>query len=59
VAVFHDENGNGKLDRNFIGIPKEGVGASNNRRHAMGPPTWDESKFAVSGRVTLKIELRY
>lgn len=59
VAVFHDENGNGKLDRNFIGIPKEGVGSSNNRRHAMGPPRWDESKLAVSGSITVEITLRY
>lgn len=26
VAAYHDENSNGKLDRNFIGMPKEGVG---------------------------------
>src|SRR5215469_286634 len=30
VSVFHDENSNGKLDTNFMGIPREGVGASNN-----------------------------
>ena len=30
VSVFHDENLNGKLDKNFVGIPKEGYGASNN-----------------------------
>jgi hypothetical protein len=29
VAVHHDENGNGRLDRGFMGIPKEGVGVSN------------------------------
>jgi uncharacterized protein (DUF2141 family) len=26
ISVFHDENSNGKLDRNFMGMPKEGVG---------------------------------
>ena len=30
VAVLHDENGNGKMDKNLMGIPKEGYGASNN-----------------------------
>jgi uncharacterized protein (DUF2141 family) len=30
VAVLHDENSNGKMDKNFVGIPKEGYGASNN-----------------------------
>ena len=32
IAVFHDENANGKLDKNFLGIPCEGYGASNNVR---------------------------
>src|SRR5215467_12008504 len=32
VSVFHDENSNGKLDTNFLGIPREGVGASNNAK---------------------------
>ena len=29
VSVFHDEDGDGKLDANFLGMPKEGVGTSN------------------------------
>jgi len=29
IACYHDENDNGKLDTNFLGIPKEGTGASN------------------------------
>jgi uncharacterized protein (DUF2141 family) len=32
VSAFHDENSDGKLDRNFMGIPKEGVGASNDAK---------------------------
>jgi uncharacterized protein (DUF2141 family) len=35
VAVFHDENANGKLDKNFLGIPREGYGASHNVRPKM------------------------
>jgi uncharacterized protein (DUF2141 family) len=35
VSVFHDENSNGKLDTNFLGIPREGVGASNDARGHM------------------------
>ena len=31
VSVFHDENMNQKLDKNFVGVPKEEYGASNNR----------------------------
>jgi len=33
----HDENSNGKMDTNFIGMPREGVGASNNAKGHMGP----------------------
>src|SRR5712691_480561 len=32
VAVYHDENGNGRLDKNFLGIPREGYGFSNGAR---------------------------
>jgi uncharacterized protein (DUF2141 family) len=61
VAVMHDENANGKLDTNFLGIPTEGYGVSNNHRHAMSAPTWDESKFEVKSgeHIRLGIVLRY
>lgn len=59
LAVFHDENGNGKLDTNLLGMPAEGVGTSNNRRPFIGPPTWGGSKFVVAGNVALNITLRY
>lgn len=61
VAVMHDENGNGKLDSNFLGIPTEGYGVSNNHTHAMSAPTWDESKFDVKAGqdVRLGIALKY
>jgi uncharacterized protein (DUF2141 family) len=45
VAVFHDENGNNDLDRNFLGIPSEGTGASNDARGFMGPPPYDGARF--------------
>lgn len=38
VSVFHDENGNGKLDKSLVGIPKEAYGASNNPRKRCGHP---------------------
>lgn len=47
VAVLHDENSNGKLDKNFIGMPKEGYGASNDPRPARRAPTFDEAKFTL------------
>ena len=47
VAVFHDENGNGVLDKNLLGIPKEGYGTSNNVRPAMSAPQFKDAAFAV------------
>jgi len=48
VAVMHDENKNGKLDMNEMGMPLEGYGHSNNPAQRMGPPSFDETKFAIS-----------
>ena len=60
VSVFHDENSNGKLDSNFLGIPREGVGASNNARGHMGPPKFDAAAFQfVGGQLDLKITIGY
>jgi uncharacterized protein (DUF2141 family) len=60
VSVFHDENSNGKLDSNFMGIPREGVGASNNARGHLGPPKFEAAAFHFSGdRVALKITIYY
>ena len=60
VSVFHDENSNGKLDANFLGIPREGVGASNNARGHLGPPKFDAAAFHFEGgRLDLKITIMY
>ncbi len=49
VSVFHDENLNGRLDTNWLGIPREGVGASNNPKPRMGPPKFAAAQFQHSG----------
>lgn len=58
LMVFHDENDNGKLDSNLIGMPVEGYGFSNNPR-VMRKPTWEESRFTLAedGQVVV-IDLR-
>ncbi|RYZ74012.1 MAG: DUF2141 domain-containing protein [Lysobacteraceae bacterium] len=48
VMVTHDENANGKLDMNVMGMPLEGYGFSNNPS-VMRKPTWEEAGFEVSG----------
>jgi uncharacterized protein (DUF2141 family) len=57
VAVVHDENGNGRLDRNVVGIPSEGYGVSNNRTYAMASPKWDESRFTLAAREALVLRI--
>lgn len=60
ISVFHDENSNGRLDRNFLGIPREGVGASNNARGHFGPPRFHDASFAYAGgSIHLKIVIAY
>ena len=58
VALFHDENGDGKLDKNFLGIPREGVGVSNNKIRSFGP-VWEDAKFEVKGDVALDVTLHF
>ncbi len=53
ISVFHDENNNGELDTNFMGVPKEDTGASNNAPANFGPPDWEDAKFEVK-RETVK-----
>jgi len=61
VVVLHDENDNGRCDKNLLGVPLEGYGVSNNRTYALSAPVWHESKFVVeSGKArALAISLRY
>ena len=48
VSVMHDENGNGKMDSNFLGIPLEGYATSNNVPHSMiGPPRFKDAEFEI------------
>lgn len=61
VALAHDENGNGQLDKNVLGIPPEGYGVSNNRAGTASSPQWDELRFSVAAPepAALRINLRY
>ncbi len=48
VSVMHDENGNGKMDSNFLGIPLEGYATSRNVPHSMvGPPRYTDAEFEM------------
>ncbi len=59
LAVFHDENGDGKMNKNMLGIPKEGYGVSNNVKNLMSAPTFKEASFVVNRNTELSIQLNY
>jgi uncharacterized protein (DUF2141 family) len=60
AAVYHDENANGKFDRNWIGLPGEGGGFSNNPTQFLVIPSHSQVAFNVSNSQTrLEIQLRY
>lgn len=54
VSVFHDEDNDGELDTNFLGIPKEDTGSSNNAPANFGPPKWEDAKFEVKGNTVVQ-----
>ena len=60
AAAFHDENSDKKVNSNFLGIPKEGIGVSNNVKGRFGPPKFDDAKFTFSQPAqTITISLIY
>lgn len=60
IAVYHDEDGNGKVTKSWIGIPTEGFGFSNNPGAFLGPPSHAEAVvFIQTGETTLNIEMHY
>lgn len=59
IALFHDINGDGKMNTNIFGIPKEGYGFSNNVRNLFRAPTFEEASFRVGKsdiHLTIKIQ---
>lgn len=61
VSVIHDANNNRKFDTNFLGIPTEGYGASQNKLPFAAAPKFEDNKFALAANasVTTNIKLRY
>ncbi len=60
VAVFHDTNGDRKLNRNSAGMPLEGYGFSNNPAVKTGPPKFGQAVFLVAGPNTgIRIQMKY
>ncbi len=57
-AVFHDENNNGIIDKNFFGVPIEKYGFSNNARETFSAPSFSAASLDLKGdkKVSVKIK---
>lgn len=59
IKAFHDVNGSGGMDFNWVGMPKEPYGFSNNVMGNMGPPKFDQAAFPVKkGTNTTRFKMR-
>jgi uncharacterized protein (DUF2141 family) len=60
AQAFHDEDDDGKVGTNLIGIPTEGLGFSNDVRFHFGPPSFNDAAFALGpGGGRIRFTLRY
>lgn len=60
VAVFHDENANGKLDTGAFSIPVEGYGFSQNPNTNTAPPSFSETRVVLDeSDKTIEVQLKY
>lgn len=59
ISAYHDANTNGELDKNLMGIPKEGFGFSNDAMGMFGPPDFKKASFEWNGGEAVSLALRY
>jgi uncharacterized protein (DUF2141 family) len=60
VQAFQDENGDGKINRNFLGLPTEGIGFSRNAPFRFGPPDFSDAALQIGNQPsTIILRLRY
>ena len=57
ISLYHDENANKKLDKNFIGIPTEDYACSNGAKGMFGPPNYDDAKFSLTKSQTILVNM--
>lgn len=59
VSVIHDENENGELDKNWVGIPKESFGFSKKSLGMFGPPSFQETSFVLGEKgVSVSVKMK-
>ena len=47
IQAYHDENDNLTVDRNFLGLPNEAIGFSNNAPMRFGPPHFEDAEVII------------
>lgn len=57
VSIIYDRDADGELDTNFLGIPTEPFGFSNNATALFGPPSWQDANFVLRSDMEIHIEL--
>jgi len=57
ISIFNDENLDDKCNTNFLGLPKEDYGFSNNFRPRFSAPKFDDCKLKFVNDTTIIIEL--
>jgi uncharacterized protein (DUF2141 family) len=58
IRSYQDINLSKELDTNFLGIPEEPIGFSNNPEMPMGPPSFDDASFVVNKDIMIKFALQ-
>lgn len=59
IRFYHDENGNGKMETNVLGMPTEGYGFSNNASSYFGPPDFNDMLFPIMKNTSIKLDVQY
>ncbi len=58
ISILHDENNDQKMNKTFLGLPKEGYGFSNNAIGAFGPPSYSRASFRHGGNALTVVIIR-
>lgn len=58
VSILHDENDDQAMNKNSLGIPREGYGFSNNVTGAFGPPSWQRASFSHQPNTLTELRIR-
>jgi len=60
ASLHHDADADGQVDVGLFGIPTEGLGASNDARGTMGPPSFEAAAFNFTGgELRLRVRIDY